>query len=889
MFPIRPLLTLTPCLLLLAPALRAEVVVNVSPKGPVSTLQAARDAVRQKRAEGEKGAIRVLFEAGTYSVAQTVELKAEDSGPATGPTSYEAASGAEVILSGGQRVTDWQPAENGLWKATVPGVKEGKVYFEQLWVNGRRAIRARTPNAIESSPGGSINGGYLNAFTQGTKEMFPDVKNPSFECFVTRPKDFEILKAIPEAERADVLLTVMQTWAVSQCRIQALNESARAVRIVGRSRYPFVEFEPDQRWYAENFRAALDAPGEWFLSRDGTLYYHPREDEAMDKAAVWFPTTEKLLMLDGVQHVHFKDLKFRYAQTLYGPQGHHDGQAAANIGGVIELDRCQHVHLSGGELAHVGSYGVWFRDGNAHCSLKDMHLHDLGAGGVRLGNIVVKKPEDLTHHITVDNCIIQHGGRMFPSACGVFLAHASDCSVTYCDIGDMYYTGISAGWVWGYKPSPSKRNRFDFNHIHHLGWGVLSDMGGFYGLGRSEGTTINNNYVHDVGSYRYGGWGLYTDEGSTGVTMENNLVHDTSESTFHQHYGKWNQVSNNIFAYGRKAQIQRSRPEKHASFAYERNIVVYDIPKLLDGTWYNWEPGTLEMRDNTYWNIAGLPVQFHDTDLKGWQERTGRDEGSIVADPLFVDAAKRDFRLKPESPSLKLGFKPFDHNQAGVRGKEWREVAAKSQYPNFNEISKPWPMPDYAVDADFENMGLSFPTLPRQTVHWQNKGDSIYVSDDQAASGKRSLKFTDAPNLDPSWDPHLVLKPKYASGTVTIGFDLRLGEGAYGTIEGRGDGHPYLAGPSFTFSKGTLTEKRGKASVQVGTDSWTHIEMVTTLGEKATGKWTLRVTPDGKPMQEFKDLSCDKGWTEMNWFGFISAATDKTAFWIDNLKVKRVE
>lgn len=865
-------------LFLFAAPVLAETVVQVSPNGLIASPQAAIEQVNALRQGGEKGAVTVEFAAGDYFIEQALKFTSADSGTNTGPTVYRAAKDALVTFTGGQKVTGWEPAEGGLWRAKV----EGK--FEQVWINGRRAVRARTPNAVDGRPGAV--GGYFNARSQAAGDMFPDMKKPEFEAFVARPADYELIKNIPEAERKEVLLTIMQTWTVGQCRILALNDSARAIRIVGAARYPFVQYETDQRWFVENFRAALDARGEWFLTREGELLYYPLPGEDMTKADVVIPVTQKLLVMDGVKHVTFDGLTFAHTQHLYGPSGHHDGQAAAGVGGAVELDNCHDVSFRNCEIKHTGGYAIWFRTACAHSRLAHSYLHDLGGGGVRIGDIKMPTDETLTHHIVVDDCIIHHGGRLFPSACGVFLAHAADCQVTHCDIGDIYYTGISAGWVWGYKHSPSKRNRFDYNHIHHLGWGVLSDMGGFYGLGRSEGTTVNHNHVHDVGSFRYGGWGLYTDEGSTGVTMMHNVVHDTSESTFHQHYGKWNQVSHNIFGYGRKAQIQRSRPEKHASFAYENNIVIYDQPVLLNGTWYNWQTGTYEMRNNLYWNTAGLPVQFIDTDLAGWQEKTGHDEGSVVADPLFEDATKRDFRLKKDSPALKLGFIPGDVKLAGVRGDDaWRKKATALDFPNFWEQSKPWPQPPYALDEDFENMGLTFPVLPRQEIRWQNKGDSIYVVDDQAASGKRSLKITDAPGLDPTWDPHYVLKPGYKEGVLKLAFKVRMEKGAKFFMDCRGSGQPYPVGPNLLFENAQIKVRHGKISVPFPENTWAGIEITAPLTGEGAGKWTLKITPEGQPAQEFKDLNTDKGWNELDWLGFVSTATEKVAFWVDDLKL----
>lgn len=873
------------CVSWCAAAFAAEVTVRVAPDGPINSLAAARDEVRRLRGTRLAAPIRVQFETGVYRQDEAVVFLPEDSGSATAPITYEAAPGAKAVITGGRQITGWQPADQGLWKTSLPDVAAEEWYFEQLWVNGRRATRARSPNK-----------GFFNMYSQAGGDVFPGMKEPNFHAFVVRPAEMKLLESIPRNELPDVLLTAVQTWTVGQCRIEALNEATRAVKIKGRARYPFVEFEPDQRFFIENYRESLDAPGEWFLARDGTLFYKPLPGEDMTKAEVIAPVAEKFMILQGdwadskpVSHLTFRGLVFSHSQQLYGPSGHHDGQAASGVGAAVELDGAEHVSFENCEIAHCGNYAVWFRRGCSDCSLRHSHLHDLGAGGVRIGDTSMPRSDsELTHDITVDDCIIHGGGRMFPSACGVFLAHAADCAVTHNDIADLFYTGISAGWVWGYHHSPSKRNRFDFNHIHHLGFGYLSDMGGFYGLGRAEGTTISHNYVHHVASYRYGGWGLYTDEGSTGVTMENNLVHDTSESTFHQHYGKWNLVANNIFAFGRKAQIQRSRPEKHASFCYERNIVFFDQAKLLDGSWYNWEPGTLEMRQNVYWKADGSPPKFLDTDLPGWQKKTGRDEGSLVADPLFVDAAKRDFRLKANSPALKLGFKPFDHTVAGVRGgadSEWRKLALGLSFPDWETETLPWPKPEFSVDTDFETMGLSFPTMPRQEIQWENRGDSILVCEEQAASGKRSLKFTDARGLERVWNPHLILKPGFKDGAkVFARFALRVEPGARVDHEWRTEGHPYFVGPSFSIRDGKLQIRNGPA-LEVPVSQWLKIEIDAQVGKS---EWSMRVAAPGLPPKAFDRLACQKEWLDFGWMGWTSVASEKAVFYLDDLKVGRV-
>lgn len=144
----------------------------------------------------------------------------------------------------------------------------------------------------------------------------------------------------------------------------------------------------------------------------------------------------------------------------------------------------------------------------------------------------------------------------------------------------------------------------EFNYVHHIGvrldgdGPILSDMGCIYTLGVQPGTVIRFNLFHSVAGLRYSGWGIYLDEGSSNILVENNIVYNTSHGGFHQHYGRENVVRNNIFAFGRDAQIQRSRAEPHLSFTFERNIVYWSGGELLAGT---WDDLNFAFDNNLYW------------------------------------------------------------------------------------------------------------------------------------------------------------------------------------------------------------------------------------------------------------------------------------------------
>jgi len=289
-------------------------------------------------------------------------------------------------------------------------------------------------------------------------------------------------------------------------------------------------------------------------------------------------------------------------------------------------------------------------------------MNDLGGGGVKIGETVLRgSPSLRTGDNVVANCEIANGGRLFHSAIGIWIGHSDGNTLLHNHIHDFYYSGISIGWTWGYGPARAGRNRVELNHVHHIGvlstgdGPILSDMGGIYTLGTQRGTLIRQNIFHDIAARVYGGWGIYLDEGSSYIVAEKNIVYRTTHGGFHQHYGKNNIVRNNIFAFGRDAQLRRTRVEPHTSYAFEQNIVLWSRGILFDG-----QPlgGDAVYDRNVYWSSAGQPVQFGPKDFSAWQA-LGMDPRSVVADPLFRDPEGDDFSLPSDSPALSLGFDPI--------------------------------------------------------------------------------------------------------------------------------------------------------------------------------------------------------------------------------------
>lgn len=845
--------------------------------GPLASLTGARDALRRLRADGEgRGSVRIEVADGTYPLTEPLVLEPQDGGRQDAPVVYAAAPGARPVFSGGRRLTGWRVRPDGLWERQLPEVAAGRWYFEQLWVDGRRATRARSPNRFYH---------HLLNVQEVTLEPGPRRPRQARLTLEVAPEVMALLEPLGPQGLRDIHFLAFHKWDNTRRRIERIDLSTRSLVTTGEGMKPWNPLLRGTRFILENLRTALDEPGEWFLGHDGTLLYKPLPGQRPDTTEVIAPVVERFIVIRGrpeegrfVEHIQIRGLRFEHGQYVTPPTGFEPSQAASPIEAAVQVDGARQVAIVDSAFRHLGLYGVWFRRACQDCRLERCLLEDVGAGGVRIGEPSLPPPAARTYGVHLLDNIIRGGGRLFPCAVGVWIGQSGSNQVSHNDIGDFFYTGISAGWRWGYGESLAKTNRITFNHVHHLGQGVLSDLGGIYTLGPSEGTVVANNRFHDIWSWSYGGWGLYTDEGSSGILFENNLVHHTKTGGFHQHYGRENIVRNNILAFAKEQQLQVSRVEDHLSFTFENNIVLWDEGELARGP---WDQVRVRMRRNLYWPMRGGPVRFGQQSFAAWQA-AGHDEGSVIADPMFVDARANDYRLQPQSPALGLGFKPFDPQEAGVRGPaSWRALAQDYPWP---ERQLPPPPPALSIRDDFEATTPGRPPDAAE-VHLENRGDLIAVTDSTAASGRHSLEVRDAPGLERTFNPHLVYRPHHRTGLTQMEFDIRLSPGAWLVVEWRDyQGGGYQTGPMVIFRNGRL-ELPGQSPRLLPAERWLHCRIRSGLGNRAAEGWSFQLEGESVHIQHDNLPQARKAFRELDWVGFISNARDTRSVFLDNLEI----
>lgn len=550
----------------------------ISPKGsdfndgtrqfPKATLTSAlRQAREWRRTEDNRiqGGITIYMEGGTYAFYEPVFIRPEDSGTKESPTIIRSVGDEKVILSGGISINGWKK-QGKVWVADVPAFNGRPLDFRQLWVNGKKAVRARD----------------VEDFEKMNRICSVDEKNEIL--YVPAVSICRLIdnKGNLKAKYAEMVLH--QMWCVANLRIRSVEVQGDSAAIRFHQPESRIQFEHpwprpmvttnghNSAFYLTNARELQDVPGEWYHDIDARkVYYYPREGEKMQEAEVIVPAVETLVRVEGtldrpVCHIRFEKITFSYTTWMRpSEKGHVPLQAGMYLTDGYRIDpkmqrnylnhpldnqgwlgrpaaavrvvAARQIDFERCRFEHLGSTGLDYEEAVQGGVVRGCLFRDIAGNGLLVGSFspaahethLPYDPADRREVCTqqqINNCYFTEIGNEDWGCLAIAAGYVGDINIEHNEISEVPYSGISLGWGWTQTVNCMRNNRVHANLIHHYAKHMY-DVAGIYTLGSQPKSYVTENcvhsiykpgYVHDPNHWFY----LYTDEGSSFITVRDN-------------------------------------------------------------------------------------------------------------------------------------------------------------------------------------------------------------------------------------------------------------------------------------------------------------------------------------------------------------------------------
>jgi hypothetical protein len=532
---------------------------------PFLTLERARDAIRALPKSRRQGQITVYLRGGTYRLAQTFVLDPNDSGLNGHKVTYCAAPGERPVLSGSINVGSWSLHDPnlGIYRACV-----GPCDARQLYVNGQRAVRARTSS-------------YPSAFRPAYFYVLgiPEPIGILYEPTALNPVGWRDPSKWSNLQ--DVEAVIITQWKMMSVPVESVTPCPNYVvpslvpdpSIRGRSTGLLKMKEPawtnanlyltsegaDPNWgpqpgiwslwqvtWFENAREFLDEPGEWYLEKTvGWLYYIPRSGEDMTSADAELAVVEVLLKGQGdraqpIANIRFEGLTFSGA-TWLGPAGN-DGYVSDQSGfrlvgtghptnvyghdpnvvrtpGNVQFRYAHGIELYRNLFQNLGGVGLDFDTGSQGNTVQDNLFADISSAAIQLGGVSIidhhpVSPEEITRDNVIVNNLIRGAGREFVDAAGIFVGFTANTLIANNTIVDVPWSGIAMGWGWGL---------LDEGMFPGIPDAVRGEWGTYTTPTTNSGNRILNNRIQQFLNVVWDGGAIYT-TGQQGTSMDDPLL-----------------------------------------------------------------------------------------------------------------------------------------------------------------------------------------------------------------------------------------------------------------------------------------------------------------------------------------------------------------------------
>ena len=645
---------------------------------PFATLSRTQEAVRNAIGGGP---VTVWLRGGTYYLPETLVFTAEDAGTTNTPVIWQAWPDEHPVISGGAKLAlRWQAFRDGIMKAQVPA----GFITDQLFVNGERQSLARYPNFDPSVR--ILNGYAKDAFSPERAARWADPRGGLIHAMHKHMwGDFHYLIT---GKDPDGRLTYEGGWQNN--RRMGMHEEYR---------------------FVENIFEELDAPGEWFLdAKTRTLYFHPPAGLDLATAIVEGVRLRQLIEFRGaeaspVKFISLKGLTFRHAARTFmdNKEPLLRSDWTTYRGGAVFFNGAEDCALAECFLDQLGGNAIFVNNYNRRVTIRACEIVKAGANGVafvgdpqavrsplfeynqvqelaKLDRTPGPKTRNYPADCSVEDCLIHLTGRVEKQTAAVQIAMAQDITVRHCTIYDVPRAGINIGdGCWG-------GHVIEFCDVFDT-VKETGDHGSFNSWGRDRYWRPSIEEVNawvkaspelpllDVvkpvilrnNRWRCDhGWDIDLDDGSSNYEIRDNLCLNgglKNREGFHR------VVENNV--------IVNNSFHPHVWYAesqdvFRRNIVFGPYQPIRVN-----QPWGKECNFNLV-HQAGADGERSATKL---QEQSGRDKNSILADAMFVDVARGDYRVHEGSPALKLGFKNFPMDQFGVQTLKLKARARTPELP----------------------------------------------------------------------------------------------------------------------------------------------------------------------------------------------------------------
>ncbi|MFW5831444.1 MAG: right-handed parallel beta-helix repeat-containing protein [Prolixibacteraceae bacterium] len=511
---------------------------------PFKTIQKVQEQIRTMNRNN--GDIRVFLRGGDYLLSEPLVFTDEDGGKIGTQVIYAAYNNEKPVIRGGSQVTNWEKLDDGTWVAEYSGP-----YFRQLYVNGKRRVRARHPNT----------GNYfrVEGFDFKHHEILVNKNN------ISKLDEVDQVEMIIQMHWAESLLRLKSAGVFGHYNVQNANLEIHPEDAKIFFYRPHPGHREGQTFHFENSKAFLDQAGEWFLDCENQkIHYMPHPDEYPENVNIVVPTIENLLVIKGekgkrVNSLVFDGISFMYSNWKRpGNKPYLNIQAGFfnrftdgnNTNMVLRPESAIHatwtedLTFKNCVFQNLGSVGVDLNYGTRNSKIEGNIFQDISGGGILAGKFVKDSltaingpynPEDKSIVSTGDeisNNYFTRTGQDYYGTCAIAAGFTDNVQIRHNYIFDVPYTGISVGYGWTEKDNTMQNNIVANNEVKRA-MAILADGAGIYTLSKQPGTKLYGNYIHSLEKSRWASpWpmaGMYLDEQSGGtldrpMVLEDNLI-----------------------------------------------------------------------------------------------------------------------------------------------------------------------------------------------------------------------------------------------------------------------------------------------------------------------------------------------------------------------------